>query len=158
MLLCLAQSILVIQAQPHIWVCLSIPLINHTIRVNHFHGMTTLLKTTHIISTFNTSLRVSSLGQSGGRGEKEGELATASLEFEYLHWKSWCKMLIGRDDIANDNHSLAWHMFFNVCLHPCSFLLLCWLADIWQLSRCGATGELEVEFKFQNAPERLLAG
>ena len=50
--------------------------------------MTTLLKTTHIISTFNTSLQVSSLGQSGGRGEKEVELATASLEFEYLHRKS----------------------------------------------------------------------
>ena len=64
------------------------PLINHTIHVNHFHGMTTLLKTTHIISTFNTSLQVSSLGQSGGRGEKEVELATASVEFEYLHRKS----------------------------------------------------------------------
>ena len=29
--------------------------------------------------------------------EKEGELATMSLKFEYLHWKSRCKMLIGRD-------------------------------------------------------------
>ena len=34
--------------------------------------------------------------------EKEGELATTSLEFEYLHWKSWCKMLIGRSDMSND--------------------------------------------------------
>ena len=48
-----------------------------------------------------------------------------------------------------------------------------WLAEIWQLSRKGATGELEVEFKFQrrrrklsflfpphrqSAPESLLAG
>ena len=48
-----------------------------------------------------------------------------------------------------------------------------WLAEIWQLSRRGATGELEVEFKFhrgswklsflfppqrQSAPESLLAG
>ena len=46
----------------------------------------------------------------------------------------------------------------------------CWLAEIWQLSRWEATGELEVEFKFQrrscklsflssqSAPERSLAG
>ena len=34
--------------------------------------------------------------------EKEGELATTSLEFEYLHRKSWCDMLIGGDDICND--------------------------------------------------------
>ena len=33
--------------------------------------------------------------------EKEGELATMSLEFEYLHGKSWCEMLIGEDDISN---------------------------------------------------------
>ena len=33
--------------------------------------------------------------------EKEGELATVSLEFEYLHGKSWCKILIGGDDISN---------------------------------------------------------
>ena len=34
--------------------------------------------------------------------EKEGELATTSLEFEYLHGKSRCEMLIGGDDISND--------------------------------------------------------
>ena len=48
-----------------------------------------------------------------------------------------------------------------------------WLAEIWQLSRRGATGELEVEFKFerrscklsflfpprrQSAPESLFPG
>jgi len=37
---------------------------------------------------------------SAGR-EREGELATTSLEFEYLHRKSRCEMLIG-DDISND--------------------------------------------------------
>ena len=30
--------------------------------------------------------------------EKEGELATTSLEFEYLHRKSQCEMLFGRDE------------------------------------------------------------
>ena len=32
--------------------------------------------------------------------EKEGELATTSLEFEYLHLKSRCKMLISNDVIT----------------------------------------------------------
>ena len=35
------------------------------------------------------------------RREKEGELATTSLEFEYLHRKSQCEMLIGADDIGH---------------------------------------------------------
>ena len=35
--------------------------------------------------------------------EKEGELESTSLEFEYLHRKSQCgNMLIGGDDIGND--------------------------------------------------------
>ena len=42
--------------------------------------------------------------------EKEGELATMSLEFEYLYRKSQCAMLIGGDDISHV-------FFFNFCLH-----------------------------------------
>ena len=34
--------------------------------------------------------------------KKEGELATTSLETEYLHRKSRCEMLIGGDNISND--------------------------------------------------------
>ena len=34
--------------------------------------------------------------------EKERELATTSLYFEYLHRKRRCEMLIGGDDISND--------------------------------------------------------
>ena len=34
--------------------------------------------------------------------EKEGGLATTSLEFEYPHRKSRCEMLIGGDYISND--------------------------------------------------------
>ena len=50
------------------------------------------------------SLRVSSPGRSGGGREKEGGLATTdtSLEFEYLHRKRGCQMLIGAGDICND--------------------------------------------------------
>ena len=34
--------------------------------------------------------------------EKEGELAATTLEFEYLHRKSGCEMLIDEDEISND--------------------------------------------------------
>ena len=34
--------------------------------------------------------------------EKEGELATTSQEFEYLHQKSRCEIVIGGDDISID--------------------------------------------------------
>ena len=34
--------------------------------------------------------------------EKEGELATTSLEFEYLHRQSRCEMPIGEDYISYD--------------------------------------------------------
>ena len=41
------------------------------------------------------------------RREKEGQLSTTSLEFEYLHRKSRCEMLIGVDDISNDVSTLG---------------------------------------------------
>ena len=60
-------------------------------------------------------------------------------------------MLIDGDNISNDVkwRHYPWHEFFNVCslfaLVSASF----WLAEIWQLSRRGATRESEVDFKFQ---------
>ena len=42
--------------------------------------------------------------------EQEGELATTFLEFEYLHRKSRCEMLIGGDEIGIDVITL------NTCL------------------------------------------
>ena len=49
--------------------------------------------------------------------KKERELATTSLEFEYLHQKSRCEMLIGGDDISNDVITLGvcFHVFSNAC-------------------------------------------
>ena len=54
-----------------------------------------------------------------------------SLEFEYLHQKCQCKMLIGRDDISKDviTHGACFHVLFNVCLHSCWFPLC---ADWWK--------------------------
>ena len=48
--------------------------------------------------------------------KKEGELATTSLEFEYLHRKSRCEMLISGDDISNDVITLrtCFSMFVNI--------------------------------------------
>ena len=40
--------------------------------------------------------------------EKERELASTSLEFEFLHQKSRCEMLIGGDDISSDVINLDW--------------------------------------------------
>ena len=51
--------------------------------------------------TGSLDLQASSPGALAGL-EKEGELATTSLEFEYLHRKSRCEMLIGGDGISND--------------------------------------------------------
>ena len=53
---------------------------------------------TALVLTCEQALR----GALAARLLKEGELATTSLEFKYLHRKSRCKMLIGRGDISND--------------------------------------------------------
>ena len=51
--------------------------------------------------------------------EKEEELATTSLEFEYLFQKSRCEMLIGGDDISNDIITLGtrFSMFVYIRTH-----------------------------------------
>ena len=49
--------------------------------------------------------------------EKEGELETTSLKFEYLHRKSQCEMLIGGDDISTTSLPLA-------CVFKCFFTLV----------------------------------
>ena len=70
--------------------------------------------------------------------EKEGELATTSLEFDSLHRKSRCKMLIGGDDISNDVITLG----------------TCFFCDS-SVEGEPATGELEVDFKFQRRSCKL---
>ena len=51
--------------------------------------------------------------------EKEGELATTSLEFEYLHRKSRCEMLIGGDDINYDFITLGTCFSMFVYIRAC---------------------------------------
>ena len=62
--------------------------------------------------------------------DKEGELATTSLEFDYLHRKSRCEMLIGGDDIRNEALPLA-RVF--QCLFP--------LRADWRRSDSSVDGE-----------------
>ena len=71
--------------------------------------------------------------------EKDGKLETKSLEFDYLHRKSRCEMLIGGDDISNDV----------ITLFSGLVSASCWLVEIWQLSQRRDTGELKLEFKVQ---------
>ena len=54
---------------------------------------------------------------SGTLWQKEGEFAITSLEFEYLHRKSRCEMLIGGGDISNDVITLGtcFSMFVYIC-------------------------------------------
>ena len=61
---------------------------------------------------------------SAGR-EREGELATTFLEFEYLHRKSRREMLIGGDDISNDVITLGTYfsMLFTFAFVSPSLLL-----------------------------------
>ena len=51
--------------------------------------------------------------------EKEGELATTSLEFEFLHRKSQCEMLIGGDDFSNDVITLGTCFSMFVYIRAC---------------------------------------
>ena len=53
------------------------------------------------------------------RWKKEGELATTSPEFEYLHRKSPCEMLIGGDDSSSDIITLGrcFSMFVHIRPH-----------------------------------------
>ena len=101
---------------------------------------------------FDFSLRASSSGALAAGREKEGELATRSLETEYLHRKSRCEMLIVGDDISNDVSS-NFQVFFNLCLLSRSSQLR---AD-WRKSHSAADGEPQEEVEFGGGiriPER----
>ena len=60
--------------------------------------------------------------------EKEGELVTTSLEFEYLHRKSRRKTLIGGDDMSND-----------VITHGTCFLMFVYIGADWLKSEAQST-------------------
>ena len=55
----------------------------------------------------------------------EKELSTTSLEFDYLHQKYRCEMLIGGDDISNDVITLGtcFSMFVTIRARFCFMLI-----------------------------------
>ena len=73
------------------------------------------------------------------------------------NWKSRWEMLIDGDDISNDviTRGACFQVFFQ-CLFTFALVSASrWLTKIWQLSRRGATVELEAEFKFQGRSCKL---
>ena len=88
--------------------------LNMLVRQKNANGVLTFagirLFTFKYLFPFDLSLRASSPAALAAGREKEGELATTSLEFEYLHRKSRCEMLIVEDDISNDVSSI-FHLF-----------------------------------------------
>ena len=84
--------------------------------------------------------------------EKEGELATRSQEFEYLHQKSRCEMPIG-DDISNDVITLGTCFSMFVYIHVCFRFVLIGGNQTSQLM--GSHREFEEEFKFQRRSFKL---
>ena len=103
----------------------------------------------------DANLLVSSPGREK-EGEGEGELATTSLEFQYLHRKSRCEMLIGGDDISSDVITLGtcFHVFFKVCLQSHSFPLC---AD-WRKSDSSVNGEPRGNWRRKSNSRDVVAG
>ena len=87
----------------------------------------------------------------GGKRKESLQLLTGlwnlPICIEKVDVKCWL------DDIGNDVITLGkWFSMFvyiRAHFHFAFIFTSRWLAEIWQLSRRGATGELEVEFKFQ---------
>ena len=69
--------------------------------------------------------------------EKDGELATTSMRNTY--WWRWHLVMM----------SLPLARVFQCLFIYAVVSALRWMAEIWQISRRGATGELEMEFKLQ---------
>ena len=74
--------------------------------------------------------------------EKKGELETTSLEFDYLHRKSRCEMLIGGDDISNDVITLG--TCFSMFVYIRARFGFELLSSNLTAQSTGATGEMEV--------------
>ena len=85
--------------------------------------------------------------------EKEGELATRSQEFEYLHRKSRCEMLIGGDDISNDVITLGTCFSMFVYIHVCFRFVL--IGGNLTAQLMGSHREFEEEFKFRRRSFKL---
>ena len=108
------------------------------------------------------------LGVLAARREKEGELTTTSLEFEYLYQKSRREMLIGGDGTSNDVITLG--TCFSMFVYIRTRFRFALIDKNLTSQSTGSHERIGVEFKFQSklsflfpphhqsAPESLLAG
>ena len=101
-------------------------------------------------------LRANSPGRSGGGGGKRKE----STSLQLFLWNS--NICIEKVDakcwLAEMTQAMTSFPLARVFQWLFTFLLVSasrWLTEIWQLSQRGATGELEVEFQFQNSSCKL---
>ena len=115
-----------------------------TIRLQH---MTDRRKKVMFLSFLKNILRASSPGRCGG-GAGKGRRAcnclwNLNICIEKVHAKCWWAEMI----LAMTSLPLAriFQCFFTFALVSASR----WVAEIWQLSRRGVTGKVEVEFKFK---------
>ena len=82
--------------------------------------------------------------------EKEGRLATMSLEFEYLHWKSQCECWLAEMTFVMTSLSLA--CVFQCCLHSRSFLL----RTDWQKYESSVNREPQVNWRWNSNPRDIV--
>ena len=101
------------------------------------------------------SLRASSRGALAAGREKEGEPATTSPEFEYLHRKSRYEMPIGGYDISNEviTTYVITHLFFNVCSHSQLFPL----RANWRKSDSLVDGEPQGNWGWNSSSREVVA-
>ena len=92
-----------------------------------------------------------SCGWRGGGGGEEGEVATTSLEFEYLHGKSRWEMLIGGYDINNDVITLGALLMFVYI-----FLLFLLFAG-WGKSDSSVDGEPQGSWRWNSNSRDVMA-
>ena len=93
------------------------------------------------------SLRASSPGRSGDWAKKGKRACNYVSGIWISASKKSMRKLIGGDDISNEviTSVRVFQFLFTFAFVSASR----WLVEIWQLSRRGDTGKLEVEFKFQ---------
>ena len=108
-------------------------------------------KVGNTILWINLSLWARYSGCSGGGLGKGGRACNTSLEFEYLHWKSRCKMLIGGDDISNDVIILGTCFSMFVYIRACSASR--WLAE----SNSSVDGEPQGNWRWNSNSRDVVA-
>ena len=111
-----------------------------------------LVEIDSLLFRFNNSLRESSLWLWQRGGKRKGSLQLRLWNLNICIKKVNAKCWLAEMTLVMTSLLLAhvFQCFFTFTLVSAS----CWLAEIWQLSRGGATGELEVEWNSRDVVVR----